>query len=794
MTPRVPPDGANRSDRTATADRPRGRTDSRDGGGRNGPENEGAGVSLRSGLSTLRVVLVALAVCLSLFGAAATGPAAATLGGEAATSNAESVSTGEGEVAPAIATGSGDGGHREIDGSFSRSTYTGTAGDVVEIRHVAEAPGADAAYLLVGGNRLTDSGGTVGFVDVLKVEGTKTTTINTRLIGTNESDVDSCSSDGVECDLEFRNEDGDVVAGNLTELRTEYSGATGAGDLARPIVPERYRLAITNGTFIVRDSGAIDPVEVAAESDLVLRKPTFHDEVEVFTTADADAIADRGGDGGAESLGALRENGVDRTAVTKGDRVVLGFESTGIWGALSHFAEERTGEPLEPGTTIDHRVLVDLLEAEEGVSLRVRQTNPGRNERRTKLDLADADSDDVTLFLAEGEHLERGDSDRGPSRFYLAIDTSDDGPFTDDVEPGDEYAVEFALEGTEGERYAFDEGAEPPAAFDAAAATDDRTGEQYPYHGADEGRVSAEASFSVRERYLRYDHVTDDRAILVEPGNGTVTGTTSILPSAELSATVVRDTDETPNRTESDLAIENESFALDSGLAGVEPGTKASYRLYSGQTLLESRRVLVVENATDPDQLRLTNGTTTNLTVTRGDSLANLSATVRNVGQLENRERLVLDGDDGTIVEERHVTVAPEAAKNETFGGTDVDLEPGEYPYVLAIDGHSVNGTLTVEADPAVTRVDESDARNSTDGPKGSAAGAEDGPEDSDNESADEEPDTGSAEGTGTEGGTPDEEGSDKGAATLLPFGIGTRETFGGTVLVGATYLLGHWV
>jgi len=790
MTSRVPPDGADRSGSATSPDASGERASGRSGRLRAETENAGAGP--RSRLSTLRVVLVALAVVLSLFGAAATGPAAATL------ERGEAASLDESAVAPAVAAAdpadAGASDRREIDGSFGRPTYTGTAGDVVEVRHVAKASGADTAYLLVGGNRLTDSGGTVGFVDVIKVSGSETT-INTRLIGTNESNVDSCSATDA-CNLTFKNDDGEVIANNLTELRTETSLATGAGDLARPIVPERYRLAITNGTFVVRDSGAIDPVKVAAEADLVLRKPTFHDEVEVFTTADADVIADGEGDG-TESLGALREYGVDRTDVTKGDRVVLGFESTGVWGALSHLAENRTGESLEAGTAVDHRVLVDLLEAEEGVSLTVRQTNPGRNERRTELDLADAGPDDVTLFLAEGTELERGGADRGPSRFYLAIDTSDDGPFTDGPDPGDEYAVEFALEGTEGERYAFDEGSEPPAAFGAASATDDRIGEQYPYHGAGEGRVSAEATFSVRERYLRYDHVTDDRAVLVEPGNGTVTGTTSILPSAELSATVVRDTDETPNRTESDLAIENESFAFDSGLAGVEPGTKASYRLYLGQSLLESRPVLVVENATNPALLRLTNGTTTNLTVTRGDSLANLSATVRNVGQLENREQLVLDVDEGAIVQERYVTVEPEAPRNETFAGTDVELEPGEYPYVLSIDGHSVNGTLTVRADPAVTRVDDTDGDDgeSTGELDGSSDGGEsgdgDGSDDTDASSADGE---GSANGTDGDGGAPSEERPDEGPATFLPFGIGTRETFGGTVLVGATYLLGHWV
>jgi len=68
--------------------------------------------------------------------------------------------------------------------------------------------------------------------------------------------------------------------------------------------------------------------------------------------------------------------------------------------------------------------------------------------------------------------------------------------------------------------------------------------EQYPYHESADGRVSTEASFSVSERYLRYEHVTADRDLLIEAGNESITGTTSILPATELSATIVRDGDE----------------------------------------------------------------------------------------------------------------------------------------------------------------------------------------------------------------------------------------------------------
>jgi len=765
MTSRASPDGTARPSRTTT-DAP--------SSGRGASRRES---TFRSRLAALRVVLVALAVVLSLFGGAVAGPAAAAVAEDDAAAGGET--TGGDIVTPAVESGAGEGVSREISGGFSRDMFTGTAGDPIEIRHVADSSGDDTAYMLVGGNRLTDSGGTVGFVDVLKVTGSSTV-INTRFIGTGVSNVDSCAK--VECNLTFKNDNGQVIAESLSELQAERPIATGAGGLIRPIAPERYRLAITNGTFIARDNGAIDPIKVAAESDLVLRSPTFHDDIEVFTTADADVIAD-GEEDDTETLADLRTYGTDRTAVTKGDRVVLGFESTGIWGALWYLSGSET--PLEKGTTLNNSVLMQLLEEGEGVSLEIRQTNPGRNEQATTLDLANADADDVTVFLAEGTELKRGDVDQGPSRFYLAIDTSDGGPFTDDLEPGDEYTVEFALEGTEGEQYTF------------SAAGDDQSPEQYPYHGIDDGRVSAEATFSIKERFLRYDHVTDDRTILVEADNGSITGTTSILPSAELSATVVRDTDGGPNRTDTELAVANGSFSLDSGLAGAAPGTRASYRLYRGQSLQDSRPVLVVENATSPAKLWFRNETTTtNLTVTRGESLANLSAAIQNVGQLENREQLTLDVDDGEIVEERYVTVGPQRTKNETFAETAVDLEPGEYEYTLAIDGDSVNGTLNVRADPAVTRLDESGSPGES-GSSGDASTDESGESDADTGGETGETANDGGEGTGATSETPGDGGEtpdEEAPATFLPFGIGTRETFGGTVLVGATYLLGHWV
>ncbi|MDB2263713.1 hypothetical protein PM025_06075 [Halorubrum ezzemoulense] len=237
-----------------------------------------------------------------------------------------------------------------------------------------------------------------------------------------------------------------------------FAGATAAARLVRPLVSQRYRLAITDGTLVVDESGIIQPTEVVEKADLGLENPAFRDDIEVFTSIDLAAL-DSDSNGDTKSLAGLQANGLDRTAVTKGNRIVFGSEATGIWGALFHFSAARDAGPLEAGQTVDHRVLRDFLTAEDGVSLRVRQTNPGINEPASRLNLSRADPEDVTLFLADATELETPDA---PGRFYLVIDTSDggttasaanddaaDGP-DDDGESTDETASDDG-EGSDGE-------------------------------------------------------------------------------------------------------------------------------------------------------------------------------------------------------------------------------------------------------------------------------------------------------------------------------------------------------
>lgn len=752
--------------------------------------DEEGGRAAPLGLSAFQASVIGLTLLVALGGVVATVPAAA---GVSAGPSAPSLDAGASGPAAIEASGAGSDDRPEVSGGFSRSTYTGVAGDPVEIRYTADNSNGDV-YLLVGGNRLTDTGQPVGFVDVVKISGTSEVTINTRTLGTDASNVKSCGLEDTTCDLEFVDERGDTVAENLSAL----SSSTGAGGLARPLVPHRYRLAITNGTFVVDDSGVVTPTESADQADLVLEKPEFREDVEVFTSIDPDYLDE---DAETESLKALRDNGLERTAVTKGNRVVLGFEATGIWGALSHFAAKRDAGPIEAGEPIDHRVLVDLLEANEGVSLRVRETNPEMNEPPAKLDLSRADSDDVSLIVADATELETPDA---PGRFYLVLDTGE----ATGAEPGDEFAVEFALEGTEGERYAFADGAEPPAAFNATSAIDDGVSQQFPYWEASDGTVRAEATFTVRERFLRYDHVTDDGELLVEVEDGQLTGTTSLLPVREMSATFVNDAGDAPFRTESPLEISDGNFTVDVDLDEVSPGTRLNYELYEGSRLRDSRTVIVVADADNPDELVIEDAPE-NVTVTEGENLSSIRATTRNTGGITGEGELTLSIDNGSAAGSWGVRLEPGESRTYDFASVTPDLDPGTYPFTLRLDGDTHGGTLVVEADPATTTIDDDDP-SGTDGGEVSGDEATDTDGNSTASEADG-PETGSGNTSDTDGGTDaggnsDETTNDSAPANetpadgesdsvgMIPLPFGTREAFGGTVLVGAIHLLGHWV
>jgi hypothetical protein len=198
-----------------------------------------------------------------------------------------------------------------------------------------------------------------------------------------------------------------------------------------------------------------------------------------------------------------------------------------------------------------------------------------------------------------------------------------------------------------------------------------------------------------------------------------------------------------------------------------------------------------------------------NVTVTEGENLSSIRATTRNTGGITGEGELTLSIDNGSAAGSWGVRLEPGESRTYDFASATPDLDPGTYPFTLRLDGDTHGGTLVVEADPATTTIDDDDP-SGTDGGEVSGDEATDTDGNSTASEADG-PETGSGNTSDTDGGTDaggnsDETTNDSAPANetpadgesdsvgMIPLPFGTREAFGGTVLVGAIHLLGHWV
>ena len=750
----------------------------------------------------------------------------------------------------------------DATGSFGDAEYVTSAGDLVEID--VSAGGSDPTYVVVGGDRLSD-GGPTGFLDVLRVTGDTTITVNTRLLGTNASTDAVYASDGASVssyahgaehgpetpveDLDGFDDltlvDGETGAayGNLSALRS----AVDVGSNPAPLAPQRYRLLLGSGNVTAHD-GTIQLEHRLDRADLRLTPPAFRERVDVYT-----ALADDVDGAGSvdDLLGPARE----RDAITRGDRLILGFEATGIWGALARAADGDPDNRFGSSGNLSTAALNDLLTSDEGeilgegVSLTICRTNTGMNEPPTELDLSavTGDTDAVQAVYGPPEDLTGHGDGPTPSAFYLVLDTDAAAAFDGTLDPGDEYAVTFGLEGVEGDRYRFDRsGGGPADPFAAASATDPDVDEQFPYRALDEGDVSATASFSIRAPDLSFDDVTDDGVVLVENGTTvTLSGETTLHPETELTAEFVADAGDTPTvETRSVEISENDTFSIRAVLSDVPVGSSVSLELYEGTSLYDTRSLVVVEDPNDPAPLAIDDAPG-NLTIIQGDSLERLSVDVRNDGHVDGVERLSLDVADGALTDDRRIRVKPDRTSTVAFSRVTADLEPGEYAYSVGVGDDETNGTLVVapgpdwepdeeEADGEDNVIDDSeddaangeteddaDSEGVDDGETGadsevdandSAAVGEEGDastgvEGDDDTTADEDGSDADGDGSGADGdgndadgdGSDVEEGADDDpseprTAIPLPFGIGTREAVSGTLLVGTMYVADHWL
>ena len=721
---------------------------------------------------------------------------------------------------------------------FSQERYQSPAGDFVAV-DVTMDDSLDEAYLLVGGDRESGERSLQNHLDVLHVSGDASFVINTRLVGTDapseevyipvgDGDVTSYAhgigaasdpdDEGVDpeetfADVTFQNHRGTEVADTLAEFRDE-AGITSRGS---PLQAGRYRLvAGGTGTVMIRDDDIPDFRHPVDRSNLVLTQPELG-EVNTYVLPpgpadELDRFDEESGPLALSDIGALREQATETDTVARGDRILVEVRGTGLFGAL---LEGNTEHPAIDGSVdsgpdtpgnVDAERVARLLERHEGVRAELTYralgspNNPGSTLRFSDV----ADSDLYVLPDDSAFQWERGDAvgdDPVIGGLYFVIDTRGTDPFDNQPRHGDVLAFEMAYESPADGRYRFEEYSlargEQPAPFDPAVDEVDGL-EHYPYFGDSGTTVRANDSFVFEDPYVEYRRTGLDGELMVPSDqDGVIAGETNIAPGSEVTIQLIAsDRPEPTTITVEDVTVDEDGgFEVAHDFSEMEPGERVEVEFYTPGRLVENRLLdkrgaIVVDELDEPARLEVTD-LTANVTVARGERLSQIAGEVTNTGEIADRQTVEF-AIDGKTVSETSTTLDSTESATLDLGDRFVVLPPGEYEYALRTRDDKRTGELTVtEADNgSVAATDRDNGTVRTVSASPDDGGAVD-------ESAGSESDT---EGDVDDGGAPDgggdpnggDDGSESSPAPF--FGIGTRETFGGTVLVGATYLLGHWV
>ncbi len=645
---------------------------------------------------------------------------------------------------------------REIDAAFGSDQYTAPVGSLPEID--LELEDTDEAYLMIGGDRSGDSGALTNYLDILHVEGGATIRINTRLLGTNVPSEEVYLTEDAEVTSYLQDPDHDEFddvsfeggAEDLSAFRSELD----IGSLPRPLQADRLRLvAGGSGSVVVRDDGVPDFERPLARSNLVLTDTDGFGNVTTYVAPEGSANEFDA----EEDFEAFEETLTERRNVTKGDRLVFEIEASGLSGLVSWL----DGRTTPDATGLDPAALSTLRSFPDGFVIEAGQTNPDRNERAAELDLESATDGDVSLLY---EPIADDDGRTEIDRYYLVMDTRESGPFDREIDPGDEFRLRFGYE-SPGETDWFD-------TVDHDAIDPNGAEPHFPYFDADAGNVTEPRHVRIEEPSVEYDTVdSDDRLIVRNAANGTVSGRTNLAPgtdvSIQLSSTDRIDGDRFMIEERVEIGDDGR-FELTRDLSAFDPGEDIDIEFYGDQRLHDSRSGTVIGADEPLVDYRIVDHDE-NVTLERGDPFAAISPTIENVGHIpgngsveltvrnttENAQSLELDGG---------------AAQSVEFGGT-VDLDPAVYNYTVATADDEASGLLTVE-DP------EPEDETTVEDPPATDTGSED---------SDEE---GPSEGEPTEPDDPEEEDDGFGFGGLP---VGTRHAVGGAALVGAVHVLGYW-
>ena len=639
-------------------------------------------------------------------------------------------------------------------GELGEESYRAPAGGFVEISTGGE-------YMLIGGDSPPDGDDEITqYLDVLYVEG-GSTTINTRLIGTNVPS-ERAYGEGVKsyahsigADSEPSGDFADVSFQGASTL-AEFRQNVGIDSRSTPLQTGRYRLLAGENGRITIDSGIPQFRKPVGRSNLVLTQPQL-EAVNTYVLPPESA--------NAEDVAGPSDDATESNTIAEGERLLIEIQATGMYGAT---IDDPTVESIPP------RAIADLLSKPEGVDMDLSTWYyDGSDNTEADVEFADKSSSDVYI-IPDGTTDQWDDEtiigeDTAIGGLYIVVDTR--GEAFSAPAYGDVMEFTTAYESPDGGRYLYpstDFGTQPPP-FSPATEVDDGV-EHFPYYGGSDTTVTVNSKIEYMEPSIQYGRTTFDGNLVVPAEDGgQVLGSSTLAPGTEATIQFIDQSRPDPELvTIEEVTIEEDrTFTASADFSELSSGDQVTVEFYTAGRLpdnrvIDRRAARVVDDIDNIANYQITNFTTP-IEVQQRSSLSAVEATINNTGELTGQQ-VVTFSIDGEPIRNESLRLSGGGSATLDLSDQFVTLPIGTYQYTIQTDNDERTGELRVTEPESGTTITSEDTNTTTTS----------SPLD-ENEVPDEN----------------DEDADPSGIFGLV--GVSGRDVALGATLTGAAHVLGYW-
>ena len=639
-------------------------------------------------------------------------------------------------------------------GELGEESYRAPAGGFVDITTGGE-------YMLIGGDNPPNSGdGITPYLDVLYVEG-GSTTINTRLMGTNVSS-ERAYGEGVKsyahsigANSEPSGDFADVSFQGASTL-AEFRDNVGIDSRSVPLQTGRYRLLAGENGRITTESGIPKFRKPVGRSNLILTQPRL-EAVNTYIlppeAANAEDVAGPSGDA------------TESKTIANGERLLIEIQATGMYGAT---IDDPTVQSIPPND------VANLLQRHEGVDMDL-STWYYEDSDNTEADLQFADMSPSDVYILPDDTTDQWDDesvigeDTQLAGLYVVVDTRGEA-FTSPAY-GDVMEFSMAYESPTDERYLYQDvasGMQPPP-FDPTVEPDESV-EHFPYFGESDTTVTVNSTVEFMEPSIQYGRTTVDNELIVpSTGGGQILGSTTMAPGTEATIQFIDQSRPDPElATIEEVTVEDDrTFTASADFSALDSGDEVTVEFYTAGRLpdnrvIDRRGARVVDDIDNIANYQITS-LTTPVEVQQRSSLGAIEATINNTGELTGQQ-VVKFRIDGEPIRNESLRLSGGGSTTLDLSDRFVTLPIGTYQYTVQTDNDERTGELRVtEPDSGTTITSEDTNTTTTTSPL------------DDNEVPDED------------------DGNTDPSGIFSLVGVSGRDVALGAALTGVAHVLGYW-